>query len=32
VGVEFWDFKHNPDWVAPNAIELHPILGVACLA
>jgi hypothetical protein len=29
VGVEFWD---NQTGVAPNAIELHPILGFACLS
>jgi hypothetical protein len=32
VGVAFWDFKHNQTGVAPNAIELHPILGFACLS
>ena len=32
VGVAFWDFKHGQTGVAPNAIELHPILGFACLA
>jgi hypothetical protein len=31
VGVAFWDFKHGQTGVAPNAIELHPILGFACL-
>ena len=31
VGVAFWDFRHNQTGVAPNAIELHPILGFACL-
>jgi hypothetical protein len=31
VGVGFWDFKHGQTGVAPNAIELHPILGFACL-
>ena len=31
VGVAFWDFKHHQTGVAPNAIELHPILGFACL-
>jgi hypothetical protein len=30
-GVAFWDFKHGQTGVAPNAIELHPILGFACL-
>jgi hypothetical protein len=32
VGVAFWDFEHNQTGVAPNAIELHPILGFACLS
>jgi hypothetical protein len=32
VGVGFWDFKHHQTGVAPNAIELHPILGFACLS
>ena len=32
VGVAFFDFKHGQTGVAPNAIELHPILGFACLA
>jgi hypothetical protein len=32
VGVQFWDFKHGQTGVAPNAIELHPILGFACLS
>jgi hypothetical protein len=31
VGVQFWDFKHGQTGVAPNAIELHPILGFRCL-
>ena len=31
-GVAFFDFKHGQTGVAPNAIELHPILGFACLA
>ncbi|HEY8777541.1 MAG TPA: hypothetical protein VIM33_13835 [Gaiellaceae bacterium] len=26
------DFKHGQTGVAPNAIELHPILGFACLS
>ena len=26
-GVAFFDFKHGQTGVAPNAIELHPILG-----
>jgi hypothetical protein len=32
VGVAFWDFRHGQTGVAPNAIELHPILGFACLS
>ena len=32
VGVQFWDFKHGQTGVAPNAIELHPILGFSCLS
>jgi hypothetical protein len=32
VGVAFFDFKHGQTGVAPNAIELHPILDFACLA
>ena len=32
VGVAFFDFKHGQTGVAPNAIELHPILGFACLS
>jgi hypothetical protein len=31
VGVALWDFRHNQTGVAPNAIELHPVLGFACL-
>jgi hypothetical protein len=31
VGVAFWDFFHHQTGVARNAIELHPILGFACL-
>lgn len=31
-GVAFWDFKHGQTGVAPNAIELHPILAFRCLA
>jgi hypothetical protein len=31
VGVAFWDYFHGQTGVAPNAIELHPILGFACL-
>jgi hypothetical protein len=32
VGVAFFDFNHGQTGVAPNAIELHPVLGFACLA
>ena len=32
VGVAFCDFKHGQTGVAPNTIELHPILDFACLA
>jgi hypothetical protein len=32
VGVAFFDFKHGQTGVAPNAIELQPILGFACLS
>jgi hypothetical protein len=31
-GVAFFDFKHGQTGVAPNAIELHPILAFACAA
>jgi hypothetical protein len=31
-GVAFFDFPHGQTGVAPNAIELHPILGFRCLA
>jgi hypothetical protein len=31
-GVAFFDFMHGQTGVAPNAIELHPILGFRCLA
>ena len=31
VGVGFFDFNHGQTGVAPNAIELHPILGFHCL-
>jgi hypothetical protein len=31
VGVAFWDYFHGQTGVAPNAIELHPILGFECL-
>lgn len=30
-GVAFFDFKHGQTGVAPNAIELHPILAFHCL-
>jgi hypothetical protein len=30
-GVAFFDCKHGQTGVAPNAIELHPILGFHCL-
>jgi hypothetical protein len=30
-GVAFFDFDHGQTGVAPNAIELHPILGFTCL-
>lgn len=30
-GVAFFDFKHGQTGVAPNAIELHPILGFHCI-
>ena len=30
-GVAFFDFPHGRTGVAPNGIELHPILGFACL-
>jgi hypothetical protein len=29
-GVAFFDFKHGQTGVAPNAIELHPILAFSC--
>jgi Protein of unknown function (DUF3761) len=31
-GVAFFDFKHGQTDVAPNAIELHPILAFRCLS
>ena len=31
-GVAFFDYKHGQTGVAPNAIELHPILGFRCLS
>lgn len=29
VGVPFWDKRHGQSGMAPNGIELHPLLGVA---
>jgi hypothetical protein len=31
-GVAFFDFLHGQTGVAPNGIELHPVLGFSCLA
>ena len=31
-GVAFFDFPHGQTGVAPNAIELHPILGFRCFS
>jgi len=31
IGVAFFDFFHNQTGVAPNEIELHPILTFKCL-
>jgi hypothetical protein len=31
-GVAFFDFLHGQTGVAPNGIELHPVLDFACLA
>jgi hypothetical protein len=31
-GVAFFDFQHGQTGVAPNAIELHPLLGFRCLS
>ena len=31
VGVAFFDFLHGQTGVAPNGIELHPVLGFVCL-
>jgi hypothetical protein len=31
-GVAFFDFKHHQHGVAPNAIELHPILAFTCVS
>jgi hypothetical protein len=30
--VAFFDFKHGQTGVAPNVIELHPILKFRCLS
>jgi hypothetical protein len=30
--VAFFDYKHGQTGVAPNRVELHPILGFACLS
>ncbi|HET8895419.1 MAG TPA: DUF3761 domain-containing protein [Gaiellaceae bacterium] len=32
IGVAFFDFDHGQTGVAPNAIELHPVLGFRCLS
>jgi hypothetical protein len=32
VGVAFFDSLHGQTGVAPNGIELHPVLDFACLA
>jgi hypothetical protein len=32
VGVGFFDYNHAQTGVAPNAIELHSVLGFACLS
>jgi hypothetical protein len=32
VGVGFFDYNHGQTGVAPNGIELHPVLGFACLS
>jgi hypothetical protein len=31
-GVAFFDYKHGQTGVAPNAIELHPVLAFRCLS
>jgi hypothetical protein len=31
-GVAFFDFFHHQTGVAPNEIELHPLLAFRCLA
>jgi hypothetical protein len=30
-GVAYFDFQHGQTGVAPNAIELHPVLAFRCL-
>jgi len=32
VGVGFFDYRHGQTGVAPNGVELHPVLGFACLS
>jgi hypothetical protein len=32
VGFGFFDYRHGQTGVAPNGIELHPVLGFACLS
>jgi hypothetical protein len=32
IGVAFFDYDHGQTGVAPNAIELHPVLGFRCLS
>jgi hypothetical protein len=32
IGVAFFDFFHHQTGVAPNEIELHPLLAFRCLA
>jgi hypothetical protein len=32
VGVASFDYNHGQTGIAPNAIELHPILGYSCLS
>jgi hypothetical protein len=31
-GVAFFDFNHGQTGVAPNAIELHPVLAFRCFS
>jgi hypothetical protein len=31
-GVAFFDYNHGQTGVAPNAIELHPVLDFTCLS